>query len=59
MTLDTTAGEVSSFKALGGLDEEFIVVGIPAAVVGFTSGELLITFKIRLIRLTKETENDR
>ena len=55
LTLDTTAGEVSSFKAQGGLDEEFVVVGIPATVVGLTSGELLITFKIRLIRLTKET----
>ena len=54
ITLDTSAGEISSFTALGGIDEELVIVGIPATIVGFSRGELLITFKLRLIRLTKE-----
>jgi len=52
ITLDTQKGELSSFNTVSAIDNELIVVGVPAP--GSTAEELLATFKLRLIRLVKE-----
>lgn len=55
ITLDTLSGEVSAFNAVSGLDDEIVILGIPASVIQPNQpGELLITLKIRLIRLVSE-----
>lgn len=58
LTLDSSAGEISSFSAFGEKDENMAVIGIPAQVIGFDSGELLITLKLRFIRFIQEKENN-
>ena len=52
ITLDTKKGELSSFNTVAAIDNELIVVGVPAP--DSKSEELLATFKLRLIRLVKE-----
>ncbi len=55
ITLDTLSGEVAAFNAVSGLDDEIVILGIPASVVNPNqAGELLVTLKIRLIRLMSE-----
>ncbi|MBR6411801.1 MAG: hypothetical protein IKS41_01400 [Alphaproteobacteria bacterium] len=52
ITLDTKKGELSSFNAIAAIDNELMVVGVPAP--GSRDEELLATLKLRLIRLVKE-----
>ena len=55
ITLDTLSGEISAFNAISGLDDEIVILGIPASVIQSGKvGELLVTLKIRLIRLVSE-----
>ena len=52
ITLDSKKGELSSFNTVSAIDNELIVVGVPAP--DSKGEELLATFKLRLIRLVKE-----
>ena len=52
ITLDTKRGELSSFNTVSAIDNELMVVGVPAP--DSRGEELLATFKLRLIRLVKE-----
>lgn len=55
VTLDTRAGEVSTFNTIGALDNELVILGIPSLNPTTPDGsELLVTLKLRLIRLIKE-----
>lgn len=55
VTLDTRAGEVSTFNIIGALDNEIVIIGIPSLKPTTTdNNELLVTLKLRLIRLVKE-----
>jgi hypothetical protein len=52
ITLETKGGELGSFNSIAGIDNELVIIGVPAP--GSSKEELLITVKLRLIRLTKE-----
>ena len=52
ITLDTKKGELSSFNTVSAIDNELIVVGVPAP--DSQDEEVMATFKLRLIRLVKE-----
>lgn len=55
VSLDTTAGEVTSFDVTTAIDNELAILGVPSSVAGQgMSGELLITLKLRFIRLIPE-----
>lgn len=55
VTLDTRAGEVSTFNTVGALDNELVIMGIPSLKpTAPNNSELLVTLKLRLIRLIKE-----
>lgn len=53
VSLDTMSGEITTFDALTSIDNELAIIGIPGAVVR-QPGELLITLKLRFIRLIPE-----
>lgn len=55
ITLDTLRGEVTSFNSVSGLDDEMVIVGIPSSVTNTArTGEMVVTLKVRLIRLIAE-----
>lgn len=55
VSLDTTSGEVTSFDVTTAIDNELAILGIPGSVAGQGNmGELLITLKLRFIRLIPE-----
>lgn len=55
ISLDTVSGEVTSFNVTTAVDNELAILGIPGAVAGQNMpGELLITLKLRFIRLIPE-----
>lgn len=55
VSLDTTAGDISTFNVWSAVDEELAVIGIPGSVAGLgIDGELFITLKLRFIRLVSE-----
>ena len=55
VSLDTTGGQLSTFQVWTKVDEELAVIGLPMSAVGMgTDGELLITLKLRFIRLLSE-----
>lgn len=51
ITLETRAGEISSFSAVPALDNELVILGVPPLTP--QGNELLLTIKIRMIRLIK------
>lgn len=55
VSLDTSSGEVTSFNVTTAIDNELAILGIPGAIAGQgMPGELLITLKLRFIRLIPE-----
>ena len=52
LTLDSRMGEISSFDTVTAIDDELIVIGVPSPVE--SSEDLMMTVKLRLIRLIKE-----
>ena len=52
LILDSRSGEISSFDTVTAIDDELIVIGVPSPVE--PSEDLLMTVKLRLIRLVKE-----
>ena len=52
ITLDSAVGEITSFNAVSAIDNELVIVGIPTPTE--TQDELLVTIKLRLIRLIRE-----
>lgn len=50
VTLDTTAGELSTFKVNTAVDNELAIIGIPDQLTG-TASELFVVLKLKLIRL--------
>ena len=52
VTLDTKQGELSAFNTVAAIDNELIVVGVPEPSI--PRDELLVTLKLRLIRLVKD-----
>ncbi len=55
ITLDSRSGEISTFNTVSAIDNELVVFGIPSLnPAEAQKTELLVTLKLRLIRLTKE-----
>ncbi len=55
VSLNTTGGQLSTFQAWTEVDEELAVIGLPLSAAGLEGdGELLITLKLRFIRLLSE-----
>ena len=52
ITLDAKGGEIGSFNAVAAVDNELVVVGVPAPQM--PQDELMMTVKLRLIRLVKD-----
>lgn len=53
VTLDSHAGELSTFKTTANIDDELAVIGVPDSLTNMAS-ELLVTIKLKLIRLIGE-----
>lgn len=53
VTLDTKSGELTAFNVVAAIDDELAIIGIPRNYQGYPDGELLITLKLRYIRLVK------
>ncbi len=53
VTLDTKSGELTAFNVVAAIDDELAIIGIPRSYQGYPDGELLITLKLRYIRLVK------
>ncbi len=56
ITLDSVAGELSTFKVNTNIDNELAIIGIPSQY-GY-GGELLAIMKLKLIRLTNEKQQE-
>lgn len=55
VTLDTKTGEISTFETVSAIDNELVILGIPTLNQSDApNNELLVTLKLRLIRLLKE-----
>lgn len=55
VTLDTRSGEVSTFETVSAIDNELVILGIPTLNrLDHPNNELLVTLKLRLIRLIKD-----
>lgn len=55
VSLDTPSGEITSFDVWTAIDNELAIIGIPGNVAGLgMNGELLVTLKLRFIRLIPE-----
>ena len=52
VTIDSQQGEISTFNTVTAIDNELVVIGVPSPES--PSDELLMTIKLRLIRLAKE-----
>lgn len=51
LTLDSSAGEVSAYRSLTQLDDELVLLGLPAVLMNPSlQGDLMIVFKVRLVR---------
>lgn len=51
LTLDSLAGEVSSYRSITQLDDELVLMGLPAVLMNPSmSGDLMIVFNVRFIR---------
>ena len=51
LTLDSLAGEVSSYRSVAQLDDELVLLGLPAVLMNPSmSGDLMIVFNVRFIR---------
>ncbi|MGN1063276.1 MAG: hypothetical protein ACI4QM_03020 [Alphaproteobacteria bacterium] len=55
VSLDTPSGEITSFDVWTEIDNELAIIGIPGRVAGLgINGEILVTLKLRFIRLIPE-----